>query len=76
MLNMLISKRSHEVITMIIIRLIPHIYPLHTCLLSSLFQIFGKELALFIEVVSSTLILPLAIEVGGKRGMKMELKLK
>lgn len=56
MVNMVIRKRRHCVVTVVIVRLKPHIDAL---LLSNVFcgrdEIFWKKLSLFVEVVTSTL---------------------
>lgn len=55
MLNMIIRKRRHRIITMIIIRLIAYLHTLYARLFRCLRKILGKELALFIEIVARSL---------------------
>lgn len=55
MLNMVIRKRSHRIITVIVIRLVPHIHALNASLRHSLFEVLGEKLALFVEVVAGSL---------------------
>lgn len=55
MLDMVIRKRRHRIIAMIIVRLIPDIHTLHARLLGGLFKVLREQLALFVEVVTGSL---------------------
>lgn len=55
MLNMVIRKRSHRIITVIVIRLVSHIHTLNASLGDGLFEVLGEQLALLVEVVTSSL---------------------
>jgi len=56
MFNMIIGKRSHRIIRMVIIRLISHSQSLLLSnLLSRCLEVFRQQLALFVEVVASAL---------------------
>lgn len=56
MFNMIVGKRSHRIIRVIIIRLIPHSQSLLLSnLLSRCLEVFRQQLALFVEVVASAL---------------------
>jgi hypothetical protein len=54
--NMFVCKRCHEIIAVVVVRLESYIDPIIvTRLLSSLDEVFWKELALFVEIVSRPL---------------------
>ena len=55
MLNMIIRKRSHRIITVIVIRLVPHIHALNASLGDGLFKVLREQLALFVEVIAGSL---------------------
>lgn len=55
MLNMLIRKTRHRIITMIVVWLVADIHALHTRLFGRLCEVLGEELALFVEVVAGSL---------------------
>jgi hypothetical protein len=55
MLNMIIRKCSHGIVGVIIIRLVAHIQTLKPGVTSSSLEVFGQELALFVEVVAGAL---------------------
>jgi hypothetical protein len=53
---MIIRKRRDKIVAMIILGLHPEFNPLiHTRLLGRLHKVLGKQLALFIEIVSGAL---------------------
>lgn len=56
MLNMIIRKRRHSIVTVIIIRLVPYIHARDSGFFGSFFEVFRQELALFVEVISGALI--------------------
>jgi len=55
MINMIIRKRSHGIITVIVVRLVPHIHALNASLGDGLLEVLGEQLALFVEVVAGSL---------------------
>jgi hypothetical protein len=57
MLNMIIRKRSHSIVRVIIIRLVAHIQTLVACVASSGLKVLWEELALFVEIVAGALVL-------------------
>lgn len=55
MLDMIVRKASHRIITMIVIRLVPDLDTLHAGVFGRFFEILRKKLTLFVEVVSGSL---------------------
>lgn len=55
MVDMIIRKSSHSVVTMIVIRLVPDINALDASLGNGLFEVLREQLALFVEVVAGSL---------------------
>jgi hypothetical protein len=54
---MIIRKRSHSIVRVIIIRLVAHIQTLVACVASSGLKVLWEELALFVEIVAGALVL-------------------
>lgn len=55
MLHMLIRERRHKVIAMIVLGLVADAHAFDAGLLGGFFEVFGEELALFVEVVAGSL---------------------
>lgn len=55
MFNVVVRERRHEVVAVIIVVVITDLDALDTCLLGGLFEVFGKKLALLVEVVAIAL---------------------
>lgn len=55
MLDVVIRERRHGIITVVIIRLVPHLDPRDTSFLCRLLQVLREKLALLIEVVARSL---------------------
>lgn len=66
MLNMIIGKRSHRIIRMIIIRLVSNSQAILSSLFSRSLEVLWKELALFVEVVAGSLY------IGKKRKLALK----
>lgn len=56
MLNMVIRKRSHSIVTVVVVRLVADLDALDASLLSGLLKRLGKQLSLLVEVVAGTLL--------------------
>lgn len=57
MIHMVIGKRCHSVIAMVVVGLVSDLDALHAVLGCRLFEILGKELALLVEVVAGSLVI-------------------
>ena len=55
MVHMVIGKRGHGVVAVIVIRLVADLDTLNALLGGGLFEVLGEELALFVEVVAGSL---------------------
>lgn len=55
MVDMVIRKSRHSVVTVIVVGLVADLDALDARLRGGLFEVFGEELALFVEVVAGTL---------------------
>ena len=56
MLDVVIRKRGHGVVAVVIVRLIADIQSFHTSFLRRTGEVFGKKLPLLVEVVASSLL--------------------
>lgn len=80
MVHMIIRKRGHGKVTVIVIRLVSHLDTLHATVGRGLFKVLGEQLALLVEVVAGSLFLSASVfhflpdGKGGKRGTKNKKK--
>jgi hypothetical protein len=51
MLDVVIGKGGHEVVTMIVLWLVANVHPFHTSLSCRFGEVLGKQLTLFVKIV-------------------------